>query len=172
MNVHEMLLAYQTINETRLTKIHLLLGDENFSPIKQLIEPPDAELPSKVPTLQPEHYRKITPFLKARFEYAGAWKEADAGHEWLGLKQMETVLREASVLEQIRARSEIWSDSPLVQMPPSRISLFGLYRDQAEEIYLIWPAVDGDEPEILSYGGNYESRFSDFAQYLKYLIDG
>ena len=63
---------------------------------------------------------------------------------------------------------------PLVQMPSSRISLFGLYPEQYEEIYLIWPLDDNDgsEPEILSYAGNYEYQFPNFAEYLKCLIDG
>ena len=169
MNIHDMLTAYQRINDNRLTKPYPL-----FPPIYQVVEPPEAELSSKVPTLQRGHYRKITPYLRARFEYASSWKEAEAGHEWLGLKQMETALRDPDVLEQIRVRPAIWTESPLVQMPPSRISLFGLYPEQYEEIYLIWPLDDDDygEPEILSYAGNFESSFSDFAQYLNHLIDG
>jgi hypothetical protein len=169
MNIHDMLTAYQRINENRLTRPHPL-----FPPIYQVVEPPEAELSSKVSTLQRGHYRKITPYLRARFEYAGSWKEADAGNKWLGLKQMEAALQDPSVLEQIRARPEIWTESPLVQMPSSRISLFGLYPEQYEEIYLIWPLDDddGSEPEILSYAGNYEYQFSNFAEYLKCLIDG
>ena len=169
MNIHDMLAAFQRINESRLTSPHPL-----FPPVYQVVEPPEKEPGSKVPTLQRGQYRKITPFLKARFEYAGSWKEADGGHEWLGLKQMETALRDPDILEQIRVRPEIWTESPLVQMPPSRISLFGLYPEQYEEIYLIWPLDDDDygEPKILSYAGNFESMYSDFAEYLHYLIAG
>lgn len=169
MNIHDMLTAYQRINEDRLTRPHPFLP-----PVYQVIEPPEAQLNSKIPTLQPGHYRKITPYLKARFEYAGSWKEADGGNEWLGLGQMDAVLQEPKVLEQIRSRPELWTESPLVQMPASRISLFGLYPEQYEEIYLIWPLDDAEdgEPEILSYAGNYERQFSDFAQYLHCLMDG
>ena len=37
-----------------------------------------------------------------------------------------------------------------------------------------WPLDDddGSEPEILSYAGNDEYQFSNFAEYLKCLIDG
>lgn len=172
MSIHDMLVTYQKVNQKRLIEVHKMLGDQTIPPLKQVVSPPDPASNLEVPTLEPGFYKRMTPLLKSRFEYAGAWKEADAGHEWLSLKGMEAAIRNPKVLEQIKMRIETWTDSPLARLPASRISLFGLYGDQSEEIYLIWPLADGDEPQILSYSGNFEAKFSDFAQYLKHLIDG
>ena len=46
MNIHDMLTAYQRINENRLTRPHPL-----FPPVYQVVEPPEAELTLEVPTL-------------------------------------------------------------------------------------------------------------------------
>lgn len=172
MNIHDMLIAYQAINKKRLIEAHRMFGDLTSQQITQVIQPPQPLTQLGMATLQQGHYRPLSPMLKARFEYAGSWKEADAGHEWLDLTQIEECLRDQRVLKQIRERIQVWNESSLAKLPPSRISLFGLYRDQSEEIYLIWPNENGTEPKVLSYAGNFEAEFTNLGHYLKHLIDG
>lgn len=112
----------------------------------------------------------MTPMLKARFEYAGSWKKAHAGHEWLSLVQMKEVITDQEVLKQVEDRKEVWVDSLLCTYPRSKVSIFGLYPEQREEIYLIWPDIAGNEPAVLSYVGNYEEHYSNFGNYLQSLI--
>ncbi len=167
-----MLISYQEINKKRLIEVHRMFGDSSSQQISQLILPPKPLSQLGVATLQPNHYKPLSPMLKARFEYAGSWKEADAGHEWLDLTQIEECLRDQRVLKQIRERMQVWNESPIAKLPLSRISLFGIYGDQSEEIYLIWPEKNGTEPKVLSYAGNFEAEFTNFGHYLKHLIDG
>ena len=172
MNIHDMLIAYQASNQKRLLEVHQRYGDPSLPPIKQVVEPPVPLSNFGVPTLQSGHYKPMTPMLATRFEFAGAWKEADAGHDWLSIQEMEAASLDANIREQISIRKETWDESPINLVPPSRISLFGIYRDQSEEIYLVWPAAVESEPEILSYAGNFESKFANFGHYLRHLIDG
>lgn len=165
-----MLVEYQKLNEWRLFEVAQKFGNQ-MPVLEQIVEPPESASTLMVPTLERKCVRSTSPMLKARFEYAGSWREADAGHEWLSLQGMEEAVQDPKVLEQIKTRVDHWVDSPLLKLPASRVSLFGLYREQCEEIYLIWPLGDGGEPEILSYVGNFEERFSNFADYLKHLLE-
>ena len=52
-----------------------------------------------IPTLKREVYRKPTPMLKARFQFAGTWTNAGAGHTWLSVSDMEAAWNDKKILE-------------------------------------------------------------------------
>lgn len=164
--IHDLLAEHQRLNEMRIRQVS---HDQGF---QQVVTPP-VELPEiGIPTLAEGVYEPWTPMLRARFAYASSWRNADAGVDWLSLQQMEQAATEANLIDLVNARIECWDGSPIRGVPFSRLSLFGLDLDQGEEVYLLWPAVSGEEPAIISYSGNFESTFADFGAYLQHLISG
>jgi len=135
--------------------------------LSQVINPPEFST-DRIPTLERGIYQNSTPMLNARFAYAGSWVNAYLAHTWLGIREMEQVWDDVEVLEQIRIRRENWEESPPASAPLNRISLFGIYREQCEEIYLLWDIEDSVEPRVYSYAGNYEEQFTSLADFVLY----
>lgn len=171
-NTLELLTEYEKVNERRRIEASRRLGIPSDQGSQQTLTTPSPHPVSSVPTLVKGVYQSITPMIKARFEYASTWTEADGGIAWLSIQEMEEAAMDNETLRMVNDRIEIWNETPLKGVPFSRISLFGLYRVQGEEMYLLWPETSGQEPAIISYSGNYETEFSDFDSYLRSQING
>ncbi len=169
--VHDLLIEHQRVNAKLLLQCELETKFPEAGSIKQIIEPPAQEMAETIGTFDKDCVRPLTPMLQARFAYAGSWKEAEPGHEWLSLNQIAAAMQGPDVIQRLKDRIEIWWEgTPLKELPWSRITLFGHYFLQGEEIYLIWPEAYGAEPEVISYAGNYEERYPDFEHYLRTMI--
>lgn len=170
ISLHDLLIRYQKLNQQRLREIGLLASDGHAS--AQVVFPPEESHSRGVPTLKKGFFQPMTAMLNDRFNYAGCWKMADSGHDWLSLSQMENAVNDDSVRKRYEELLEFWEDCPLVGIPHERISIFGMHPLQGEEIYLLWPSTDFVEPAILSYTGNFETRHVNFRGYLETLVEG
>lgn len=140
-----------------LSKQYKLEKDACYS---QVLEPPSG-CPLGIPTLERGIYRCASPMLKHRFDYAGSWKDAIYSNKLLSIREMESVWTDETVLKQIEVRKDNWDESPPACVRWSDISLFGLNAIECEEIYLVW--TDADEPYVVEYTANDESRFKNVA---------
>jgi hypothetical protein len=123
-----------------------------------------------VPTLERGVYGELTPMLEARFKYAGAWTNAALSHTWLGIRQMEEARTDKAILNQIMVRKKNWPGSAPEKFPKSRLSLFGIDREEYEETYLVWEDDLTKEPAVYVYPGHEERIFPHLDDYIKYLI--
>lgn len=151
-------------------KIAKMIGEDIADVKKQIVMPPNPLDELGVPTLHPDYYRPLTPMLRARFEYASEWRNAYAGHDWLSIQQMKDATKDGKLLDKVKSCAEMWSSSPPARFAMSQISLFGIYFDQGEETYLVWPTTDGAEPHVVSYAGNYEREFNNLKDYLSFIL--
>jgi len=137
---------------------------EGLPKLNEHLWPPETILRG-IPTLVSGIYKKPSEMLLVRFAYAGAWTEAIHGLSFLSVRQMEEAWADADIAEILKIRQECRDSSPPAVIPWNRITLFGVYREQAEEIYLVW-GDDGDEPMIVSYVSNFEERFDDLGDFV------
>ncbi len=137
-------------------------GREIVSNFKQILDTPTL-ISKGVPTLQRGVYKPITPMLRHRFEFAGRWKKAVPGLDFLNLEDMEAVWDDSNILEQIGIRRENWELSPPT-LPLLNVTLFAINIPQCEEIYLVWNDVE-PEPALWSYGGNHERVLANIGEY-------
>jgi hypothetical protein len=165
-NIHDLLIEHQNLNKKRI------LAVSQDKELQQTVSPPVALPDVGIPSLARGVYKRITPMIKARFEYASNWKNADAGLDWLSVQEMEQAATDAKLIEMVNSRIDSWDGTPLKGVSFSQLSLFGVNREQEEEVYLLWPIMAGQEPAIISYTGNFESKFADFGTYLQHLISG
>ncbi|HHD7487385.1 TPA: hypothetical protein ACOVI5_002020 [Klebsiella oxytoca] len=143
-----------------------------------------AELPpalykiNKIPTLEKNHYRNVTPMLIDRFDMFGSWIQATHG-DWLSIEEMETIWNEEltvnsrlwCIKNNLMAARDHWDNDASSLFKENRLSLFSGSEFTFERIYLLW-LDNEDEPELWVYDSNGESRFKNLETYLKaYLND-
>jgi hypothetical protein len=125
---------------------------------------------TRVPTFEVGVFRKLTPMLQARFEYAGRIQHGlDV---WLSLRQISTWVRKREVREHHRARRTHWIDSPPNVYPDSRLSLFGVTDGVPQNaVYLIW-GNGREEPRVWSCSGMDADEFDTLEEYLRWHLEG
>ena len=124
--------------------------------MRLVLSPPPRRL-SRVPTFEVGVFRKLTPMLQARFEYAGRMQHGL--DTWLSLRQMSTWVRKREVRGHHRARRTHWIDSPPNLHPDSRLSLFGVTDGVPQNaVYLVW-GDEGEEPRVWSVSGMSAEEF-------------
>lgn len=170
--VHDLLVEYQRLNQQVLLKVQQEMNTPISETRTQIIEPPSDVAGRKICTFDKRRPRSLTAMLQARFAYAGSWKMAEAGHEWLSLRQIESAMDDVKIHQRLEEVIKFAFGTPLKGVLLSNISLFGLHHLQGEEIYLIWPDHDLGEPKVVSYAGNDERIYENFKEYLSYLING
>lgn len=171
--LHRLFAHYQVSNQRAMIEVAKMVDGPGATPFnQQVVFPPEPWDEPGVPTLKGGVFRPFTEMLRARFEFASEWREAHAGHHWLSLSQMRDAVEDTAILNRIESCAKCWDTSPPATHPPDRVSLFGVYFEQGEEIYLLWPDMNGEEPEVVSYAGNYEERFKNLEEYLRVLIAG
>ena len=124
-----------------------------------------------IPTLKRGVYRPPTSMIKARFQFAGTWTNAGAGHTWLSVSGMKAAWDDKKILGRIDIRQKYWQASVLQRFEWGRVSLFGIETDEYEETYLVWSADESREPEVYVYSGHQEDRYRNLREYLEYLLE-
>lgn len=130
----------------------------------------------KIPTLEPNYYRPISPMLKVRFNILSHLLDATHG-DWLSIKEMELLwdddiqdTRIRDIKNNLIANIENWENNAGALFKKNRLSLFAGSAYTYEQIYLLW--LDGfEEPQLWIYDTNGEARFIDLDDYLKSFID-
>ena len=168
--MHNLLVEYQQLNQKLLLKVQRDLDIPTDEIQRQVVEPPASMDGLEISSFDPRNPQRLTAMLQARFSYAGSWKMAEAGIEWLSLNQIKSASLSVQNVEMVHEATTLWEGSSLFRVPLSRISLFGIHPKQGEMIYLIWPVIVGEEPEIISYSCNIENRYLNLEHYLKSLI--
>jgi hypothetical protein len=139
--------------------------DETAEVMKFVLSPPPRRL-GRVPTFEVGVFRKLTPMLEARFEYAGRIRRGlDI---WLSLRQMSTWMRKQELRGHHRSRRTWWINSPPNLHPDSRLSLFGVTDGVPQNaIYLVW-GDEGDEPRVWSCSLMDADEFDSLEEYLRW----
>ena len=148
-----------------LERLHRLNEKDD---IRQSVEVP-ASSGEVIATLDPDMTMPLSPMLRARFAYAGAWAGAALGQTWLGLGQIAEApagVRECSWHIEHLARMTSELSEPV---GPSRITLYGLDATKGGATYLVWRA-EAEEPAVLAFYGGGLDRFLDLGSYLAFLV--
>ena len=96
------------------------MTEEEIGPVEQNLKKAEP-IKKGIPTLKKGVYRKPSPMVEERFNYAGTWQQID--DVWLGVSDMEKQLKKSGVQETIKAQKENWDGSAPMQFPPERLSL-------------------------------------------------
>jgi hypothetical protein len=127
------------------------------------------QAPTTLPTLKRGSSQPITPLLAARFTFAGRWLHASLGMEWLAPTHLRKAYTDVQIRQQIAIRREHWDGCILAQLPPERITLFGIDRVEFAEVYLAWKR-PGTEPAVHWYTGQHEYGFANLTKYVEFLL--
>ena len=142
--------------------------NERKNPGLQLLEPP-AHV-RQLATLADHHYTPISPMLRQRFDFAGAWKNAARAQDWLSADEMKAVWSDATIQQQLSVRREHWESSVFTAHPLSRLSLFAIDRIDGNETYLLWPEEHAQEPGVVVYAGHQTHEFDDLRAFASWLV--
>lgn len=129
----------------------------------QILEP-SSPIVQGIPTLAMGVYKTPSEMLEYRFRFAGSWKDAIFGVHFLNLQEMEGAWTDPFLQQLVENRKEYWEDSPLKTSQLYNVSLFGVNRDNPDEVYLMWEG--GAEPWVLAYISNLEERFDNLADFI------
>jgi len=131
---------------------------------------------TKIPTLENNYFRNVSPMLKERYSIISYWRNATHG-DWLSIDEMEMLwLKDSTpyinqIRNQIKAFFENWPNDASSLFKNNRISVFAIDDNGNEHIYLIW-FDDVEEPEFWVYDSNGMARYKDIKTYLEaYLSD-
>ena len=126
------------------------------------------EAPSKVatlPTFDKSKSRKLTPMLKARFEYASTIK---SGQDiWLDPNQMALSMADDELNLYHTSLREHWENSAPMRFKDKDLTLFGITDGCPEyRVYLVWKN-EGKEPELWSYMGMEVLEFKNLEKFFE-----
>lgn len=139
--------------------------------VNQKLGPPEsASILNKGITTLSLYHRELSPMLKARFEYCSYWIDANLGHNWLSLSQIEEYLNMDTIVSQINIRKNFWENALINNYPDSNISLFGIDQVEMEETYLIW-SEEEIEPVLCKYVGHNELIFDNLKELVTHYLD-
>lgn len=146
------------------TVINELKGDS-------IIEIP-SRIPVKIPTLEKNFYRNITPQLLEIYKRISYWEDSTHG-DWIAIETMELFWEKTNnpLVCNVKSAMENWDNDIANLFQERRISVFAGSEFTYERVYLVW--FDSVvEPEVWVYDVNGESRYKDLITYLKcYLED-
>lgn len=90
------------------------------------------------------------------------------GEKWLAISEMEKALDNKKLLKSINNTKDHWENSAPSIYPFNQLTLFGIVVGEEEnQIYLVWPKNETDEPEVWEYSGLNEHKHENLAQYLE-----
>jgi hypothetical protein len=147
-------------NRILMAKASAVMGEDVSRLLKQIVHPPEPLY--GIPTLEIGNYKRVTPMLKARFEYAGSWEMALGSQSLLSICEMERLWHDKELISIVKARAEYWRHSPVALYAWDKISVVALGTD--EETYLIWPDTEGQEPMVYSYLGQIGQPFQNLKE--------
>jgi hypothetical protein len=121
----------------------------------------------KIPALEKGVYKKASPMICARFEFAGKWTNAYV-MDWLGLADMEKIWTSPKIMKDIANLKENWENSAPAVHDYKDLSLFGYDKYDNNMIFLVWND-KAEEPEIWFYSGQNFKKYKDFAAFAKFI---
>ncbi len=128
---------------------------------------PPEEHVTEVPTLDQQVVKKVTPMLKARFEFCGHWKNPFTGVSWYNIVEMRSAVRDRKVRKTVNELRDYWDDSAPARFENSQLSV--IFSTIGESIFLAWEK-EGKEPRVYWYRDQSEEQFKDLNDYLKYCV--
>ena len=127
------------------------------------------ETVKKLPTFDRSFFRKPTPMLEARFEYAGSC--VVGGDIWLSTNEMAKWMRRREILTSHRAKRSDWEGSAPMIFPNDRLTLFGSSEEVPENLtYLVW-FQEHLEPEVWDYAGYEFHKCANLEDYLRWRLE-
>ncbi|NBS91554.1 hypothetical protein EBS67_16405 [bacterium] len=127
------------------------------------------EAPSKVatlPTFDKSKSRKLTPMLKARFEYASTIKYGQ--DIWLDPNQMALSMADDELNIYHTSLRDHWENSAPMRFKDKDLTLFGITDGCPEDrVYLVWKN-EGKEPELWSYMGMEVLEFKNLEKFFEW----
>lgn len=151
--------------------IHINAG---ISSLQSVTGPAEVKT-DRIPTLEPDCYRAITPMLDVRFGMFSYWRNATHG-DWLSVSEMKSLWSDKKddyiqrIADNVKAAADNWANDAYGLFLPKRLSLFAGSPDILERIYLLW-LDNADEPELLVYDCNGMARYKDLEEYLTAYIN-
>jgi hypothetical protein len=142
-------------------------GDLSQKVSNQKLSKPSGDT-SKIPVLEKGEYKKASPMIKARFDFAGKWGNAYV-MDWLGLPDMEKIWASPKMMKDIATLKENWESSAPAEYDYKDLSLFGYDKDEKDMIFLVWTGVE--EPEIWFYSGQNFKKYKTLADFLKFITN-
>ena len=131
--------------------------------------PPDKPA-TRIATLDPQITRPLSPMVQARFDFAGAWKDARLSRNWLSLAQIAHAKDDPQIAESIAIRREnSYGDEPPGGVAADRCAIFAHNPYELDETYLVWTD-DNEEPVVWEYFGGDVSYFANLESYLSYIV--
>jgi hypothetical protein len=122
-----------------------------------------------IPSFSNNKTYPVTPFLKARFEYAGSIDYA--GEIWLSVTQMGQWMRKKAVRSYHKALRENWCESAPMLFRDEQLSLLEVTVGVPQNLtYLVW-CRDNVEPQIWSYQGFDSHKFANLEEYLTWCLN-
>jgi hypothetical protein len=133
----------------------------------RLISEPSVSVNS-IPTFDSAVSYPVSPMLAARFSFGST---CHFGCDtWLSREDMVSYTELKVVKEYHLSLREHWVDSAPMLFSDAKLSLFGVTEDVPDSlIYLVW--ANSSEPEVWTYLGMEQNRFSNLADYLKWCAD-
>ena len=126
------------------------------------------EAPSEVatlPTFDKSKSRKLTPMLKARFEYASTIKFGQ--DTWLDPNQMALSMADDELNIYHTSLREHWEKSAPMRFKDKCLTLFGITDGLPENrVYLVWKT-EGEEPEVWEYFGFDENKYKNLEKFFE-----
>jgi hypothetical protein len=159
---------------TRLAALLERLEYNNAQSYQDLL-PQQVEKPGRqvkdVPSLTRGAYVAITPMIQERFGYAMSWRNAVGGQTWLSIDEMIAAWDDREILGDLDVCRRHWDGHVLSSHPTSRLSLFGLDREEGDASFLVWPKRGAGEPRVVVYAGQDMIEFENFEQHLEWLLE-
>ena len=126
------------------------------------------EAPSKVatlPTFDKSKSRKLTPMLKARFEYASTIKYGQ--DIWLDPNQIALSMADDELNIYHTSLRDHWENSAPMRFKDKDLTLFGITDGCPEyRVYLVWKT-EGEEPEVWEYFGFDENKYKNLEKFFE-----
>lgn len=113
--------------------------------------------------------RRLSPMLKARFEFCDRWNNANLDQDWLGISDIDNIDNDATAQQWIALRIENWDHVPPANVSKNDVALFGFNPYEPEETYVVWRK-GKVEPELWRFFGADYKYFEDLNRFLEYLL--
>lgn len=145
------------------------LNDADPSREEHDVLPPDKPA-THITTLDGQTIRPLSPMLQARFDFAGAWRDARLSQNWLSLAEIGAANNDPQIAESIAIRTEnSYGEEPPGGVAPDSCAIFAHNPHELDETYLVWHG-DSEEPVIWEYFGGDVSYFVHLESYLSHIV--
>lgn len=145
------------------------LNDADSSREEHRVLPPETPA-THIATLDGRLTRPLSSMLQARFDFAGAWKDARLSQNWLSLAEIKGAKDDPQIAESIAIRTENnYGDEPPGGVAAECCAIFAHNPYELDETYLVWHG-DNEEPVVWEYFGGDVSYFVNLESYLSYIV--